>query len=153
MNKKSLDNASVLIKLKDRGVKIPVVTSRSLGLKGKGQLPPYENMDGVPVYRLFRNPLDMLAFPQRRLKAILAIAHDLHTDLIFCSQEMNIRLALLIKRYVKAPIALLVEDAGFIFSNGAREGLAATFVLHTLAIPTGREFWLWLSHNTSARAR
>jgi hypothetical protein len=51
MNKKSLDNASVLVKLKDRGVKMAVVTSWSLGLKGVGQLPPYENMDGVPVYR------------------------------------------------------------------------------------------------------
>jgi glycosyltransferase involved in cell wall biosynthesis len=151
MNKKSLDNASVLVKLKDRGVKMAVVTSRSLGLKGVRQLPPYENMDGVPVYRLFRNPLDMLIFPQRRLKAILAIARDLHTDLIFCSQEMNIRLALLIKRYVKVPVTLLVEDAGFISSNGAGGGgLAARFILHILGIPTGREFWQWLSHNTSA---
>ena len=93
MNKQRNDNAFMLIKLQDKGVKLAIIASKSLGLKGVGQLSSYENMDGIPIYRLYKKPLDIFLFPRRKLKEILQVAKRLKPDLIFCSQERNMRLA------------------------------------------------------------
>jgi len=145
MSKKFNDNAFMLIRLQDKGMKLAVFTCRSLGLKGTGRLPFYENMDGIPVHRLFRNPYDTLLFPSRRLKEMLQISKELKPDLIFCSQELNMRLALILQRYLEKPIVLLVEDAGRIFSGEAYKNVYATsFIMRMLGFSKGSELWSWL---------
>lgn len=70
------DNAYVLIELQKNGTEVAVVASKSLGLKGVGKLPCYEDMNGVSIYRLYEEPLDMFLFPRRRLKQVLHIARS-----------------------------------------------------------------------------
>ena len=140
----------MLIKLRDKGVKLAIITSKSLGLKGVGQLSSYENMDGVPIYRLYKKPLDIFLFPRRKLKEILQVAKRLKPDLILCSQQLNMRLALILKRYLEVPILLLVEDAGRILSGEAHKSLVTKCMMRLLGIPTGPSFWSWLCKKASA---
>lgn len=150
MAKQRNDNAFMLIKLRQKGVKLAIIASKSLGLKGVGQLPYYEDMDGIPIYRLYRNPLDILLFPHSKLKHILEIIKRLKPDLIFCSQELNIRLALILERYLDVPIVLLVEDAGRIRSGEAYKSLKNNIMMRVVQIPTGPDFWQWLCKKSSA---
>jgi glycosyltransferase involved in cell wall biosynthesis len=151
INKQTNDNAFTLIKLQDKGVRLAIITSKSLGLKGKGRLSSYEDMDGISVYRLFRNPIDIFVFSRRRLKRILQICEQVKPDLIFCSHELNMRLALILKKYLRIPILLLVEDAGRIFSGEFYSGFSMRpCLMRILGIPTGEKFWTWLERNSSA---
>lgn len=151
MTKKWNDNAFMLIKLQDKGTKLAIITSKSLGLKGVGQLASYENMDGIPIYRLYKNyPRDIFLFPRRKSKEILQVAKRLKPDLIFCSEQLNMRLALILKRHLKVPILLLVEDAGGILSGKANESLLMKCIMRLLGIPVGPEFWSWLCKKASA---
>jgi glycosyltransferase involved in cell wall biosynthesis len=150
MDKQVNDNAYMLIRLREKGVRLAVVASRSLGLKGKGSLPTYENMDGIGIYRLYENLQDMFLFPRKGLKKILEIVGDLKPDLIFCSQELNMRLALLIQKIVKKPIVLLVEDAGRILSGEAHTSQKIKSAMFLFGIPSGPNFWSWLCEKASA---
>ena len=152
MNKNTNDNADMLIKLQDKGVKLSIITSVSLGLKGVGQSPGYENMEGIPVHRLFRNSFDILLFPGRKLNESLQIAKNLKPDLIFCSQELNMPLAIALKRHLNVPLVLLVEDAGRIFSGEVTKniGIPSSFGMLMHGIPKGPKFWYWLCKNSSA---
>jgi glycosyltransferase involved in cell wall biosynthesis len=135
----------MLIRLYDKGVKLEIITSRSLGLKGKGRLPIYEDMDGIPIHRVYGNPRDIFLFPHKGLNKALEIARVLKPDLIFCSQELNMRLALLIQKFIKKPIILLVENAGKIFSGESYNSLKMRYVMSFLGIPLGGpRFWSWL---------
>ena len=144
------DNAHMLIRLRDKGVKLAVVASRSSSLKGRGILPTYEDMYGIPIHRLYGTLQDMFLLPRRGLIKILEIAEDLKPDLIFCSHELNMRLALLIQKFLKKPIVLLVEDGGRIFSGEAYSTssptLRTTMAFMTLfgIPPPGPKLWSWL---------
>jgi glycosyltransferase involved in cell wall biosynthesis len=144
------DNSQVLIRLRERGARIAVITSRSLHLKGSGRLPLYENMDGVDVHRFYRNALEMFLFPNKELKKVARVAEKLQPDIIFCSQELNIRLAMALKRLLKKPIVLLVEDAGSISSGNSYYRLRDRVMLGFCGIPSGANLWSWLSIRTSA---
>jgi glycosyltransferase involved in cell wall biosynthesis len=150
MDKQVNDNAYMLIRLRDKGVKLAIVASRSMGLKGEGSLPVYENMNGIDIYRLYENLQDMFLFPRKGLKKILEIVQDLKPDLIFCSQELNMRLALLIQKKVKKPIVLLVEDAGRIFSGEAHADRKIRSAMFLFGIPSGPSFWSWLCEKADA---
>ena len=140
MAKQKNDNAFVLIRLHEKGTKLTIIASRSLGLKGKGQLPSYENMDGIDVYRFHRNLLDTLVFPRRYFNKILRATADLNPDLISCSQESNMRLALLLQRHFHVPIGLLVEDAGRIQSGEANATIKTKILFRVLGLPTGSKY-------------
>ena len=144
MNKQVNDNAYMLIRLHEKGVKLAIVAGRSMGLKGEGNLPKYENMDGIPIHRLYSNLQEMFLFPHKGLSKILEIAGDLKPDLIFCSQELNMRLALLIQKSLKKPIVLLVEDAGRIFSGESYNSRKMKSIMSLFGIPSGSKLWLWL---------
>jgi glycosyltransferase involved in cell wall biosynthesis len=150
MSKLVNDNAHMLIRLQEKGAKIVIVTGKSLGLKGKGNLPGYEDMDGVKIHRLYKNPQEMFLFPKRRLSQILEIAEDLKPDLIFCDQELNMRLAVLIQKSVKKPIVLMVEDAGRIFSGEFYNSSKTRVAMALFGIPTGPKFWSWLCEKANA---
>lgn len=140
----------MLIKLQDKGVKLAIIAGKSLGLKGTRQLSFYEDMDGIPIHRLYRQHMEMFLFPYTKLKQILQIAKSLKPDLIFCSQELNMRLALILQRHFKIPILLLVEDAGSILSGEAYKSLRMKSMMRVLGIPTGPKFWSWLCKKASA---
>ena len=150
MSKLVNDNAHMLIRLQEKGAKIVIVTGKSLGLKGKGNLPAYEDMDGVKIHRLYKNPQEMFLFPKRRLSQILEIAEDLKPDLIFCDQELNMRLAVLIQKSVKKPIILMVEDAGRIFGGEFYNSSKTRVAMSLFGIPTGPKFWSWLCEKANA---
>ncbi len=144
------DNAHMLIRLLDKNVEMSIVASKNLGLKGNGALPDYEDMAGIPIYRLFNRNMDMFTLPMAKLKACLKIARDLKPDLIFCSQELNMRLALLLQKCLHVPIVLLVEDAGRLNSGETRTSLQFNFLMGTLGVPCRQKFWSWLCKRASA---
>lgn len=144
MSKQVNDNAYMLIRLHDKGVKMAIVAGRSLGLKGDDNLATYENMDGIPIHRLYENSEEMFLFPRKRLNRILEIAKDLKPDLIFCDQELNMRLALLIQKSLKKPIVLILEDAGRIISGELYDSPKIRSAMFFFGIPSGPKFWSWL---------
>lgn len=150
MVKERNDNAFMLSRLKDRGAEVIIIAGKSLGLKGKSQVPSYEDMDGIPVYRLYRNLWETFMFPRAHLKKILQITESFKPDLIFCSQELNIRLAVLLGKHLNLPIVLLVEDAGRIFSGEAYRSIKTSLLFRVIGIPDRRKFWFWLCKNVSA---
>jgi glycosyltransferase involved in cell wall biosynthesis len=150
MTKSRNDNAFVLTKLREKGVKLAVITGKSLDLKGVGQLPAYEDMDGIPIFRLYRNPRTMFVYPQEKLANVLQIVNSLKPDIIFCSQELNIRLAMAIKRYINVPIVLLVEDGGRILSGDVKLGVFNRTFMPFFGLSNGPMFWQWLCQRVSA---
>jgi len=151
MNKQANDNAFMLTRLYDRGMKVVVIAGRSMGLKGSGSLPIYENMDGIPIYRLYKNLFDMFLFPNKALSKVIDVATELNPDVIFCSQELNMRLALSVQKVIKKPIVLLVEDAGRIFSGEAHTSLKMKSAMKFFGIPSsGLGFWSWLCEKSAA---
>ncbi|MGD0645046.1 MAG: glycosyltransferase [Candidatus Bathyarchaeia archaeon] len=144
MSKQVNDNAYTLTRLHDKGVELAIVAGRSMGQKGVGNFPTYENMDGIPIHRLYENSQDMFLFPGKKLNRILEIAKDLKTDLIFCDQELNMRLALLIQKSLKKPIVLMVEDAGRIFAGELYNSRKMRSAMFFFGIPSGPRFWSWL---------
>jgi glycosyltransferase involved in cell wall biosynthesis len=149
MSKQLNDNAYMLIRLHEKSVKLVIIAGKSMGLKGEGNLPSYENMDGIEIFRLYDN-YQMFLSPQKEINKILEIAKTLKPDLIFCSQELNMRLALLIQKFIKKPIVLLVEDAGRIFSGEAYSSLKIKSSMLFFGIPTGPKFWSWLCEKADA---
>jgi glycosyltransferase involved in cell wall biosynthesis len=150
MDKRTNDNAYMLIRLKEKGANLAIITGRSMGLKGQGGLPDYEDMDGIPIYRLYRDLQEMFLSPGKAIRKVLEIADRLKPDVIFCSQELNMRLALLIQKTVKKPIVLLVEDAGIIASGQAYRSLKMRAALRFFNIPQAPKFWTWLCQKSSA---
>jgi glycosyltransferase involved in cell wall biosynthesis len=149
MNKQVNDNAYMLIRLHEKGANLAIIAGMSMGLKGTGNLPAFENMDGIPIYRLYKNLQDMFLFPNKGLSKILKIAQDLKPDVIFCSQELNMRLALLIQKFIKKPIVLLVEDAGRILSGEAYTSPKIKAAMLFFGIPSGPRFWGWLCEKSN----
>jgi glycosyltransferase involved in cell wall biosynthesis len=149
MDKQVNDNAYMLIRLREKGVKLTIIAGRSLSLKGEGCLPTFEDMDGIHIHRLYKNLQDMFLFPCKKINRILEIAKDLKPDLIFCDQELNMRLALLVQKSLKKPIVLLVEDAGRIFSGESYNSRKLRSIMSLFGIPHGSKFWSWLCEKSN----
>jgi len=146
MSKALCDTYSMYVKLRKMGVDMLFISGRSSGARANSmKLQPYENMDGVPIYRLYKNSNEMLIFPQKKLKQVLKIAKRLNPDLILCYLADNMRLALLLRRYFKIPIVLHVENAGDILSQKFVDSWKMRPVRHFLREPTrGPRYWSWL---------
>ena len=146
--KEKNDNAYTLLRLQERGVKLTMIAGKSLGLKGKGQLPSCENMDGISVHRLYRNLWEMLFLPNKHFNEVIEITKDLKPDLILCVQEFNMRIALKLQKIFNVPIVLQVEDAGRIYW-GKAYSLKFRLLLRAIGLPSGRKFWPWLCSKAS----
>lgn len=144
MTKTYCDNAYLLEYLANKGNQLYLVAGRSLALKGRGPLPPEEDMNGILILRLYRNLLHAFLFPYGQLAALLRITRQLRPDLIFCSQEMNMRIAILIHRFYRVPIVLQVEDAGRIASGELYSSLKSRVAFAAAGLPSGRNYWRWL---------
>jgi glycosyltransferase involved in cell wall biosynthesis len=151
MSKEANDNAEMLIRLSDRGVKLAVIAGTSSALKGSGKLPEFENMGSIPIYRLYKDLYEMFMFPRKKLDELLEIADKFKPDLIFCSQELNMRLALAIQSKINKPIVLLVEDAGRISKGEFYNSIKMKAIFRYFGIPTsGPSFWSWLCEKSAA---
>lgn len=144
------DNAHMLVRLQEKGARLVIVTGKSMGLKGKGSFSTYEDMAGIQIHRIYENPQEMFLFPERKLTRILEIAKDLKPDLIFCDQELNMRLALLIQKSLKKPIVLMVEDAGKILAGEFYNSSKTRIAMFLFGIPSGPKFWSWLCEKADA---
>lgn len=148
MAKEKNDNAFTLLRLQERGVKLTMIASKSLGLKGKGQLPSYESMDGISIHRLYRNLWEMLFLPNKHFNEVNEMTKDLKPDIIFCCQEFNMRIALKLQKRFNVPIILQVEDAGRIYWGKAYSS-KFNLLLGAIGLPSGRKFWPWLCSKAS----
>jgi hypothetical protein len=142
------ENAYLLEYLKSKGNQLCVVSGRSLAFKGGGKLPPEEDMDGIPILRLYRNYLHAFLFPYSQLAALLRVVRQFKPDLIFCSAEINMRIASLINRFYRIPVVLQVEDAGRIASGESYGSLKPRIAFAAVGVPSGRNFWKWLVKRT-----
>lgn len=150
MSKQLNDNAFMLSHLAERGAKIVVIAGKSMGQKGSGKMPSFEDLAGVEIYRLYKDLNEMFLFPNKALDKVIDLAKNLDPDVILCSQELNMRLALSIQRVIKKPIVLLVEDAGRIFSGEAYTSLKMKGLFRLFGIPSsGKGFWSWLCEKSA----
>jgi glycosyltransferase involved in cell wall biosynthesis len=145
MSKTYDDNAYLLKYLANKGNQLCVVAGRSLGFKGRGMLAPEEDMNGVRILRIYRNLYHAFLFPHSQLAALLRITRQFKPDLIFCSHEMDMRIAGLINKFCSAPVVLQVEDAGRLASGESNlSSLKARVAFGAIGLPSGRNYWKWL---------
>lgn len=139
MDKRFNDNAYALTHLAQMGVKLEVITSRHAALKTEQQSSEYEDMDGVRIHRLYRDFGEQTASPLNKYDRVREIAGRLEPDLIFCSQQLNMPIAKLLKADLSAPIVLLVEFAWDpILLLGRRRSY---FGIRQLAPLAGKLYW------------
>lgn len=154
MAKSLCDDYYMYKRLHERGAEITFITGQSSGARAGGmKLPPYENNDGFPILRLYRNSTEMLIFPQRRLKQVVKVAKELSPDLILCHLADNMRLALMLRGNLNSniPIVLHVEIAGSI----AKQKYVASWKMRPIrwlvGVPSrGPELWSWLCQRADA---
>jgi glycosyltransferase involved in cell wall biosynthesis len=145
------EDAFVFIDLQKKGTNLAWITSKAPGYRGNWKVPSYIMMDGIPVHRLYKDINEMLIFPRKALKKSLDIAKELKPDLIFCSQEFCMRLALLLQKYLKVPIVLRVEVASRIFRGEFHRTLGRRTTLRLFGIRSpGPQLWSWLCQKADA---
>jgi glycosyltransferase involved in cell wall biosynthesis len=145
LNKEVNDVAQLIIYLKRSGNDVCVVTARS-GSRDKGiaESQTHEIMDGVSVYRLYDSFDQMIWLPNIFFHRVLKVAQQFRPDVIFCSQQNNMRIAVGLKKRLRIPLVLLVETASDVVS-GRSGGKASHFLWQAFGIPYGRSYWRWLS--------
>lgn len=144
INKEVNDVAQLLIFLKKSGLDLSVITARSNRSKSVDTSPRYESMDGIGIYRLFDSFSEMVWFPDLLLRRTLSLARDLKPDLTFCSQELNMRIAVNLKKALRIPIVLLSEFVGDLAAGKSRSK-KMSFLMQCLGVPYGSAYWEWLT--------
>ena len=138
-------------RMQERGANIVFVTGRSAGDRARTlKLPAYENEDGLTIHRLYKNPREMLIFPQKRLKKVIEVARRLNPDLILCHLADNMRLAILLQKHLKVPIVLHVEIAGEILLQKFDSWKTKPFRFLVGMPSTGIAYWSWLCEKADA---
>jgi glycosyltransferase involved in cell wall biosynthesis len=147
MAKSFCDDYYMYKQIRDKGAEITFITGQSAGDRlGGMKLPLYENKDGFPIYRLYKDSREMLIFPRRRLKEILQIANGLKPDLILCHLHSNMPIALKLRKYLGGiPIVLHVESARAIRQRKFVAGwkMSIAYRLHEMPL-NGFSLWAWL---------
>lgn len=141
------DNANVLLYLKEKGVDLKVICSRMCDLKTRDELSEYDEIEGIPIYRIYSNFEEQSSFFAKRYDQVCRIVQEFKPDIIFCSQQYNMFLAERINRNFNIPIVLLVE-----FAYDATKLVKRKWYLglKPLAKLVGDIYWRWLSNNTKA---
>jgi glycosyltransferase involved in cell wall biosynthesis len=156
MSKNLCDDYYLYKNLHEKGVNLAFVTGTSSGSTraNYSKLLPYENIDGFPIHRLYKNYKyrnEMLFFPRKRLKEILNIAKELKPDLILCHLSENMRLALLVQKHLKIPIVLHVEITNNIVNSEFMDSRKMRIAKRLIGLPTrGSSFWSWLCEKADA---
>jgi hypothetical protein len=156
MSKNLCDDYYLYKKLYEKGVNLAFITGISSGItRGNySKLPSYENFDGFPIHRLYNNYQyrnEMLLFPRKRLKEVLKIAKELKPDLILCHLHENMRLALLVQKYLRKPIVLHVEMTSNFTNNDPVGSWKMGLAFRLIGLPTrGLSLWSWLCDKADA---
>jgi glycosyltransferase involved in cell wall biosynthesis len=148
MAKSLCDDYYMYKRIHDSGSEIVFIAGKSSGARAGGiNLPPYENYDGFPIHRIYKNSREMLFFPRRKIKEVLKIARELNPDLILCHLADNMRLALMVRANLDLtmPIVLHLEIAGTI----PKQKYVASWKMRPfrwiIGVPSrGLELWSWL---------
>jgi len=141
------DNAYALIYLMEKGVKLSVICSKLCDLKSEEQSPEYEEMKGIPIYRMYKDFSEQSSYPIKSYNQIYDIAKQFHPDVLFCSQQLNMDIACKLKNDFDIPIVLLVEFAYEPLKLVKRRWYLG---MKPLARPVANLYWRWLSKNTRA---
>jgi glycosyltransferase involved in cell wall biosynthesis len=150
LNPEVNDVAQVLAYLSSVGEDVAVITATRNPSKAVASSESFEEFAGVRIYRPYKSFSEMMWIPQKRLGACRAILHDSRPDVILCSQEYNMRLALLLREQQDVPIVLVTEYGGDL-ADGVKRGRRARTFLPLLGVPArGKRFWAWLCQNSAA---
>jgi len=110
LNRKIDSNFFAFEELSNLGNDVLVLTSRHhRSLKGDWGEPEHETTGKIETYRLFDNYRDMLRNYRKQWLHILELLVRFKPEVVFCSEEQNIRLAILIRKHFDIPILTLVE--------------------------------------------
>ncbi len=147
MSKKYNDMAYVLIYLHKLGIELGVIASRTYVSKGRVMVPKYEDMDGIPIFRVHGTFKEQSSGLIKKYNEVYKTAKKFHPDIIFCSQQFNMFIAQRLKKDLHIPIVLLVE-----FANDPLKLVKRRWYLglKPLAHPVADLYWRWLSKNTKA---
>jgi len=147
MSKKFNDYAHVLIYLKKMGVDLTIIASRCYRLKSNERSPDYEDMDGIPIYRIYENFSEQVSFPVKKYDQVLDIAIKFKPDIIMNSQQLNMHIAHKLKKDLGIPIILVVEYAKNPFKLINRRWYLG---LKPFGYAVAKVYWRWLSRQSSA---
>jgi glycosyltransferase involved in cell wall biosynthesis len=148
MDKQYNDNAYALIQLRQMGVELAVVTSCQSGLKTEQLSMEYEDMEGVIIYRIYRDFVEQTTWPIKKYHLVKEIATRFKPDLIFCSQQLNMPLAKKLKEDLGLPIVLLVE---FAWDPMLLLGRRLSYLgIQSFAPMIAKRYWRWLCSSSDA---
>ncbi len=69
MAKSLCDDYYMYKRVVDRGAQLSFITGKSSGDRAGGlKLPPYENNDGFPIYRLYKDSREMFILPSAEIQ-------------------------------------------------------------------------------------
>ena len=148
MDKRFNDNAYALIQLRRMGIELVIITSRNSDLKYSQLSPEYEDMDGIPIHRVYRNYSEQTSWPLKKYDLVRDISARLNPDLILCSQQLNMPIANRLKAEFGVPIVLLVEFAHDPKLLLGRRRLYLSF--DPIAPFIAKLYWHWLCVSSKA---
>lgn len=144
------DNAFSYIYMAHRGVKICAISNQTRRIKGHGISKEFEKVDEIEVYRIYSNFKEQTSFYNKKWPILKKILFSFQPEIILCSQQKNMHLALRIKREFDIPIVLLVEfayDKLYPFRLIGKERFIRSRLFGSLL---ARLYWKWLSQKSAA---
>lgn len=147
MDIKVNDNAHALLYLKNAGVDVAVICSRMCSLKSAEKRSKFEEMQGIPIHRIYEDFPEQSSFPVKRYDQVCRVARRFQPDVIFCSVQSNMFIANKLKADLGVPVVLLVE-----YAHDPTKLLRRRWYLglKPLARPVVNVYWRWLSKNAQA---
>ncbi|OHB62920.1 MAG: hypothetical protein A2Y76_11565 [Planctomycetes bacterium RBG_13_60_9] len=144
------DNVYSYIAVQKSGAEILAICGRRSSTKKGEPVPERENIDGMAVERLFHDAADMKRSWRQKYTEIHDLTCTFKPDIIFCSQQSNMPLAIRLRREFSIPLILLVESAynpekPFLFV-GPRRAMRSRFIATVL----GRLHWRWLCYHSTS---
>lgn len=146
---KTLNSISyAFIYLKKLGVDLTVITSRSKGLKGTGYHPEFEDIDGIPVHRIYKDSHQQYCSFSLKYEKVKKILTNFNPDILFCAHQNNLRFARRISKDFGTPIILFIE-----FARNPLRLLALRrryLGIKPLAPYLAKTYWLFLARHSAA---
>src|SRR4030042_2149682 len=144
------DNVYSYIAVQKSGAEILAICGRRSSTKKGEPVPERENIDGMAVERLFHDAADMKRSWRQKYTEIHDLSCTFKPDIIFCSQQSNMPLAIRLRREFSIPLILLVESAynpekPFLFV-GPRRAMRSRFIATVL----GRLHWRRLCYHSTS---
>ena len=143
------DIAQALIHIAEQGHDVLVMTARQNMSKSVSNEKRYQQVGPLEIHRPFSTFREMVWFPQRRQGDVKAIADRFQPDVVFCSQEYNMRIAHMLQERYNVPLVLAVEFAGMI-SRGEFKNRILPRMMPLWGVPSGVRYWEWLRQCASA---